>query len=47
MIQQGSQVNVPAGHYINLDKVIEHYRKQHLDEEKRKATKMATAKQQD
>jgi hypothetical protein len=32
---------VPAGHYVNMDKVVEHYRKQHLDEEDRKAKKLA------
>jgi hypothetical protein len=35
----GSPFNVPAGHNANLDKVVEHYRQQHLDEEERKATK--------
>ena len=34
----GSPFNVPAGHNANLDKVVEHYRQQHLDEEERKAT---------
>lgn len=28
----GSPYNVPAGHNINLDKVVEHYRQQHLKE---------------
>lgn len=40
----GSPNNVPAGHYVNLDKVTEHYRKQHLDEEERKAKKLAETK---
>lgn len=39
----GSPFNVPAGHYVNLDKVIAHYRQQHLDEEARKAKKLAEA----
>ncbi|ROV89961.1 hypothetical protein VMCG_10089 [Cytospora schulzeri] len=41
LIGSGSPHNVPAGHYVNLDKVTEHYRKQHLDEEERKAKKLA------
>lgn len=36
-IQAGSPFNVPAGHYANMDKVVAHYRQQHLDEEDRKA----------
>ncbi|KAK0632521.1 hypothetical protein B0T14DRAFT_35139 [Immersiella caudata] len=40
--QHGSPYNVPAGHYVNLDKVIAHYQKQHLDEEARKAQKLAS-----
>ncbi|KAK4218787.1 hypothetical protein QBC37DRAFT_178506 [Rhypophila decipiens] len=43
VFQQGSPFNVPAGHGVNLDKVIAHYRKQHLDEEERKA-KLAASK---
>ncbi|KAB5530289.1 hypothetical protein GE09DRAFT_1177497 [Coniochaeta sp. 2T2.1] len=35
----GSPFNVPAGHNVNLDKVVEHYRQQHHDEEERKAIK--------
>ncbi|KAK7744908.1 hypothetical protein SLS53_003141 [Cytospora paraplurivora] len=42
----GSPNNVPAGHYINLDKVTAHYRKQYLDEEERKAKKLAAAKEE-
>jgi hypothetical protein len=34
----GSPFNVPAGHHTNLDKVVEHYRQQHLDEEERKVS---------
>ncbi|KAK1758228.1 hypothetical protein QBC47DRAFT_358102 [Echria macrotheca] len=41
VFQHGSPYNVPAGHYINLDKVVAHYHKQHLDEEARKAKKLA------
>jgi hypothetical protein len=44
LIDSGSPNNVPAGHYANLDKVIEHYRKQHLDEEARKAKKLELSK---
>lgn len=35
----GSPFNVPAGHNTNLDKVVEHYKQKHYDEEERKATK--------
>lgn len=42
----GSPHNVPAGHYVNLDKVTEHYRKQHLDDEERKAKRLAEAKKE-
>jgi hypothetical protein len=38
-------LNVPAGHYIKLDKVLAHYKKKHLDEEERKAKKLAAASQ--
>ncbi|KAK2069354.1 hypothetical protein P8C59_003940 [Phyllachora maydis] len=44
VFQHGSQLNVPAGHYPNIDKVVEHYRKQHLDAEEAKAKKLATKK---
>ncbi|KAL1839841.1 hypothetical protein VTJ49DRAFT_1072 [Mycothermus thermophilus] len=37
----GSPHNIPAGHYVKLDKVIAHYQKQHLEEEARKAKKLA------
>ncbi|KAK0628471.1 hypothetical protein B0T17DRAFT_522794 [Bombardia bombarda] len=43
VFQAGSPFNVPAGHNVNLDKVVAHYRKQHLDEEERKVKKMAAA----
>ncbi|KAL0474883.1 NADH dehydrogenase [Neurospora intermedia] len=43
VFQHGSARNVPAGTYISLDKVVEVYRKQHLDEEERKAKKLAAA----
>lgn len=46
LINAGSPHNVPAGHYVNLDKVVEHYRKAHLDEEERKAKKFAEARQE-
>ncbi|KAI7783147.1 NADH-ubiquinone oxidoreductase 17.8 kDa subunit [Diaporthe eres] len=44
LIDSGSPNNVPAGHYVNLDQVIQHYQKQHLDEEARKAKKLGLAK---
>ncbi|KAK3949367.1 NADH dehydrogenase [Pseudoneurospora amorphoporcata] len=43
LLQHGSARNVPAGTYIRMDKVVELYRKQHLDEEERKAKKLAAA----
>ncbi|KAK3693938.1 hypothetical protein B0T22DRAFT_476737 [Podospora appendiculata] len=43
VFQHGSPFNVPAGHSVNLDKVVSHYRKQHLDEEARKAKKLEAA----
>ncbi|KAI0970388.1 hypothetical protein F4678DRAFT_436651 [Xylaria arbuscula] len=41
LINAGSPWNVPAGHYINLDHVTEHYRKQAAAEEERKAKKLS------
>lgn len=38
--------NVIAGSQTNLDHVIAHYKKQHLDEEERKAKKLAAQKQE-
>lgn len=46
LIESGSPRNVPAGHYVNIDKVVDHYRKQHLDEEERKAKKLEAAKKE-
>ncbi|KAK4230746.1 hypothetical protein QBC38DRAFT_22410 [Podospora fimiseda] len=46
VFQTGSPFNVPAGHYANIDQVVEHYRQQHLNEEERKAKKLAAASQQ-
>ncbi|KAK3397491.1 NADH dehydrogenase 17.8K chain [Sordaria brevicollis] len=43
LLQHGSHRNVPAGTYIRLDQVVEVYRKQHLDEEERKAKKLAAS----
>ncbi|KAL8397646.1 hypothetical protein RB594_004382 [Gaeumannomyces avenae] len=41
IFQTGSPYNVPAGHYGNMDKVVAHYKQQHLEEEERKAKKLA------
>ncbi|KAK1764672.1 hypothetical protein QBC33DRAFT_456867 [Phialemonium atrogriseum] len=41
----GSPFNVPAGHNVNLDNVVAHYRERHHAEEERKAKKLAAAKQ--
>lgn len=46
LLNSGCPNNVPAGHGVNLDYIVEHYRKQHLDEEERKAKKLAEAKKQ-
>jgi hypothetical protein len=45
IIQSHSPRNVVAGSLINIDAVTERYRKQHYEEEERKAKKLA-AKQQ-
>lgn len=44
LFNSGCPHNVPAGHYVNLDRVVEHYRKLHLDDEDRKAKKLAQAR---
>lgn len=46
VFQHGSPFNVPAGHHVNIDKVIAHYQQKHLKEEERKALKLAAASQQ-
>ncbi|KAJ6446135.1 NADH-ubiquinone oxidoreductase subunit [Purpureocillium lavendulum] len=33
--------NIQAGHLINLDSVVEHYKQQHVKDEERKAKKLA------
>lgn len=43
LFHSGSPRNVPAGHYVNIDHVVEHYRKEHLDEEERKFKKLSEA----
>ncbi|KAK3372555.1 hypothetical protein B0H63DRAFT_453873 [Podospora didyma] len=43
VFQHGSPFNVPAGHSVNMDKVVAHYQRKHLDEEDRKARKLAAA----
>ncbi|CAN8098680.1 unnamed protein product [Discula destructiva] len=45
LLNSGCPNNVPAGHGVNLDHVMEHYRKIHLDEEERKAKKLAGTKE--
>ncbi|KAI1374113.1 hypothetical protein F4677DRAFT_447759 [Hypoxylon crocopeplum] len=40
LFNSGSPWNVPAGHYVNLDHVTEHYRKQAADEEERKVKRL-------
>ena len=41
MIGAGPPINVPAGHYINTDKIVEFYRKEYLETEARKLQKLA------
>ncbi|KAI0600862.1 hypothetical protein F4775DRAFT_543806 [Biscogniauxia sp. FL1348] len=41
LINSGSSINVPAGHYPNLDHVTEHYRNQAAVEEERKVKRLA------
>ena len=40
MINAGPPINVPAGHYINTDKIVEYYRKEHLETEARKLQRL-------
>ncbi|KAH8885130.1 hypothetical protein GQ53DRAFT_369406 [Thozetella sp. PMI_491] len=47
VFQTGSPINVPAGHYANLDKVVAHYQQLHLAEEEQKAKKLAAAKKEE
>lgn len=44
LIEAGCPHNVPAGHYANLDHLVAHYRKEHLEEEERKLKRLADAK---
>lgn len=41
LINTGSPINVPAGHYINTDKIVEYYRREHLEAEARKLERLA------
>ncbi|KAI2628963.1 hypothetical protein GGS21DRAFT_526774 [Xylaria nigripes] len=43
LFYSGSPQSVPAGHYINIDHITEHYRKQAAAEEERKAKKLANS----
>ncbi|KID90251.1 NADH-ubiquinone oxidoreductase 17.8 kDa subunit [Metarhizium guizhouense ARSEF 977] len=36
--------NIQAGHLVNLDHVVEHYKQKHLQDEERKARKLAEQK---
>ncbi|KAH6682286.1 NADH:ubiquinone oxidoreductase 17.8kD subunit [Plectosphaerella plurivora] len=38
-LQNHAQRNIPAGHIANMDHVVEHYRKQHLEQEAIKANR--------
>lgn len=37
----GCTRNAPAGHFINIDHVVEHYRQKHLESEAKKAERLA------
>lgn len=43
--QSHSPRNIVAGSLVNMDAVTERYRKQHLEEEERKAKKLAAQSQ--
>ncbi|UPK99263.1 hypothetical protein LCI18_010198 [Fusarium solani-melongenae] len=45
-IQSYSPRNNQAGHLANMDYVVEHFRQRHLEEEERKAKKLAAQKQE-
>ncbi|CAK7243153.1 MAG: hypothetical protein STHCBS139747_004664 [Sporothrix thermara] len=44
--QSSSPYNVPAGHNINLDKIVAHYREQHQKEVERQAAAQAAREKQ-
>ncbi|QUC17832.1 uncharacterized protein UV8b_02073 [Ustilaginoidea virens] len=44
VFQSHAPRNIQAGHLVNLDHVVEHYRQQHLQDEERKAKKLAERK---
>ncbi|OAA60955.1 NADH-ubiquinone oxidoreductase [Niveomyces insectorum RCEF 264] len=46
VFQTGSPYNVPAGHSVNLDKVVAHYREQHHKEAARQAKAAAAAREE-
>ncbi|KHO00136.1 NADH-ubiquinone oxidoreductase 17.8 kDa subunit [Metarhizium album ARSEF 1941] len=43
-IQSHAPRNIQAGHLMNLDHVVDHYRRRHLEDEERKAKKLAENK---
>ncbi|EGR50982.1 uncharacterized protein TRIREDRAFT_120836 [Trichoderma reesei QM6a] len=45
--QSHAQRNIQAGHLVNMDHVVEHYRQQHLKAEEKKAAKLAAAGKQE
>ncbi|KAI0021468.1 hypothetical protein F4780DRAFT_737505 [Xylariomycetidae sp. FL0641] len=47
LIFSGSPRNVPAGFYPNMDHLLEHYRKQAIEEEQRKMKKLAAKKEKE
>lgn len=40
LVNAGCPHNVPAGHFANLEHLVEHYRKEHLEEEEKKLKKL-------
>ncbi|KAL6895772.1 hypothetical protein HDV57DRAFT_480387 [Trichoderma longibrachiatum] len=45
--QSHAQRNIQAGHLVNIDHVVEHYRQQHLKAEEKKVAKLAAAGKQE
>ncbi|KAG6007261.1 hypothetical protein E4U21_006179 [Claviceps maximensis] len=43
-LQSHAARNIQAGQLINIDHVVEHYRQKHLEDEERKANKLAAGK---
>lgn len=44
-LQSHAARNIQAGHLLKLDHVVEHYKQKHLENEERKAKKLAEQKE--